>query len=276
LHHNLNNKKMKLKLLFGALMLTAVTANAQLSTINENFNNFTPGSNIFPQNNWSSVMAPNPLPNPPAPIMIVTGGPDKAVQVYSGNNTNQPSYLITPQIVAPTGTKSISFIATLASPSPGPGIIQVGLASSPTDMSTFVAVGDPIIASVVGTVINVNVPIPSSALTYLVIRVTPTSNHVAVQLDNVVYDLASSLSVSDDLKNSKDVKFAVNNENSALEFVGKIQPKTVEIYSAAGQQVAAGKVNNGQFDITTLQSGVYYILIETTEAKAIKSKFIKK
>lgn len=267
---------MKLKLLFGALMLTAVTANAQLSTINENFNNFTPGSNIFPQNNWSSVMAPNPLPNPPAPIMIVTGGPDKAIQVYSGNSTNQPSYLITPQIVAPTGTKSISFIATLASPSPSPGIIQVGLASSPTDMSTFVAVGDPITASVVGTVINVNVPIPSSALTYLVIRVTPTSNHVAVQLDNVVYDLASSLSVSDDVKNSKDIKFAVNNENSALEFVGKIQPKTVEIYSAAGQQVAADKVQNGQFDINTLQSGVYYILIETTEGKAIKSKFIKK
>ena len=267
---------MKLKLLFGALMLTAMTANAQLSTINENFNNFTPGSNLFPQNNWSSVMAPNPLPNPPAPIMIVTGGADKAIQVYSGNNTNQPSYLITPQIVAPTGTKSISFIASLAAPSPGSGIIQVGLASNPTDMSTFVAVGSPITASVIGTVINVNVPIPSSALTYLVIRVTPTSNHVAVQLDNVVYDVTSSLSVSDDIKKSQDVKFAINDENSALQFVGKVQLKNLEIYSAAGQKVASGKVDNNNFDIAALQTGVYYILIETTDGKAIKSKFIKK
>ena len=267
---------MKLRLLLGTLMLTAITANAQVAAINENFDGFTSGNNTFPQNGWSTKMAANPMPFPPAPLMIVTTDANKGIQAYSGNNTNEPSYLITPQIVAPTGDKSVSFTVTLASPSPGPGSVQVGLASNPADMTTFVPVGSSTTLSTVGAVQNLTVPIPASTSQYIVFRFTPTVAHVAIQIDNVVYNTTATLGISDNVKSADAVKFAVNSDNTALEFVAKKDPKNIQIYSAGAQKVAGGKLSGRTFDISALQTGVYYIIIETAEGSVIKSKFIKK
>ena len=269
---------MKLKLLFAGLVFSAFTANAQLSTINENFNNFTAGNTTFPQNGWSALVAPMTGEFPPvSPRMLVVGDADKVIQSYAGNNSTTSSYLVAPQIVAPAGDKSLAFATTLVAPSPATGgTIQIGLASNPTDMNTFVAIGNPVNVTTIGAIQNVIVNIPASTSSYIVFKFTPTASHVAIQIDNVVYNTTGSLSVSDNFKNKEELSYTLNAQNTALQFVGKVQPKTVEIYSAAGQQIAAGKVNNGQFDINTLQSGVYYILIETTEGKAVKSKFIKK
>ncbi|MCU7615997.1 T9SS type A sorting domain-containing protein [Chryseobacterium sp. PBS4-4] len=267
---------MKLKLLFGALMLSAVTANAQMATLNENFNSFTAGNTTFPQNGWSAIVAPMTGAMPPvSPRMLVVGDADKTIQSYAGNNAVTPSYLIAPQIVAPTGDKTLSFATTLVSPSPGPGTLQIGLASNPADMSTFVPVGSAINVTTIGAVQNISVNIPASNSSYIVFKFTPSSTHVAIQIDNVVYNSAT-LGTSDLFSLKDNLKFAVNEENSALQFVGKVQPKNVEIYSAAGQKVASGKVENSNFNITTLQTGVYYLLIETTDGNTVKSKFIKK
>ena len=266
---------MKLRLLLGTLMLTAMTANAQVATINENFNSFTAGNTTFPQNGWTAILAANPMPFPPAPLMIVTGTTDKAVQAYSGNNTSAPSYLIAPQIIAPTGDKSLTFIAAKATGSGGNGTLEVGLASSPTDMTTFVALGSPI-SLTSETNQNITVPVPSSASTYIVFKFTPTVAHTALQIDNVVYNTTASLAVSDHMKSADAVKFAVNSDNTALQFVTKKAPKNIQIYSALGQNVAEGKLNGQKFDISALQTGVYYITIETAEGSAVKSKFIKK
>ncbi|GAA4162407.1 hypothetical protein GCM10022217_29780 [Chryseobacterium ginsenosidimutans] len=267
---------MKLRLLLGTLMLTAIAANAQVATINENFDGFTSGNNTFPQNGWSTKMAANPMPFPPAPLMIVTTDANKGVQAYSGNNTSEPSYLITPQIVAPTGDKTVSFTVVLASPSPAPGSIQVGLASNPADMTTFVPVGSSTTLSTVGATQNISVNIPASTSQYIVFRFTPTAAHVAIQIDNVVYNTSSSLAVSDNVKSKGEIQFAVNSENTALQFVTKKDPKNIQIYSAGAQKVAEGKLSGKTFDISALQTGVYYIIIETAEGSAVKSKFIKK
>ncbi|MCY0968070.1 T9SS-dependent choice-of-anchor J family protein [Chryseobacterium wangxinyae] len=267
---------MKLKLLFTGLVISAISANAQLSTINENFNNFTPGNTTFPQNGWSAIVAPMTGAMPPvSPRMLVVGDTDKTIQSYAGNNAVASSYLIAPQIVAPTGDKTLSFATTLVSPSPGPGTLQIGLASNPTDMSTFVPVGSVINVTTIGAVQNISVNIPASNASYIVFKFTPSSNHVAIQIDNVVYNSAT-LGTSDLFSSEDNLKFALNEENSALQFVGKAQPKNVEIYSAVGQKAASGKVENGLFDISTLHAGVYFILVETTDGKAVKSKFIKK
>ena len=273
---------MKLKLLFAGLVLSTVIANAQVSTFNQNFNTFTEGSTTFPQNGWSAVLPP--LNNPamqPAPMMVVyaetSDATNKYISSYSGGNSNTPQYLVSPQIAAPTGNKTLSFKAR-KNVAGAPVSIQVGLASSPTDMTTFVAVGTPTTLSST-TYETITVAIPSSTSSYIVFRTVnafPGSPHTSTDIDDVIYDLTSVLSTADFKTSSNQIKFAINTQNTALQFVGKVQPKTVEIYSAAGQQIASGKVNNGQFDITTLQSGVYYILIETTEGKAVKSKFIKK
>lgn len=264
---------MKLKLLLGTLMLTAITANAQVATINENFNNFTAGNATFPQNGWSSILATSPFP--PSPMMIVTTTADKVVQAYSGSNAALPSYLIAPQIIAPTGTKTLSFVAAKSTGSNGNGTLEVGLASSATDMSTFVAFGSPV-SLTSETAQNISFPVPASTSSYIVFKFTPTAMHTALQIDNVVYNTTSTLAVSDASKSKEDIKFAVNSEHTVLQFVAKKDPKNVQIYSAGGQKVAEGKLKNQTFAIGQLQTGVYYIIIETNEGLAVKSKFIKK
>ncbi|UKB78148.1 T9SS-dependent choice-of-anchor J family protein [Chryseobacterium sp. MEBOG07] len=268
---------MKLKLLLGTLMLTAATANAQLSNINENFNNFTIGNTTFPQSGWSAIVAPITGEFPPVPPrMIVAGDTNRAVQSYAGNNATGTSYLITPQIEAPTGNKTLTFDTTLVVQSPGTGTIQIGVASNPADMATFVAVGSPISVTTIGTIQNVSVNIPASTGSYIVFKFTPTTSHTAIQVDNVVYNTTSSLGVSDHNKSTENFRFALNSDQSALEFIVKKDPKNIQIYSAAGNKVAEGKLNGQRFEINTLQTGVYFMNIETAEGKLIQSKFIKK
>lgn len=265
---------MNKKILFGALLFSAVIANAQVATINENFNNFTPGdtSAAFPQNGWSTVLAANPLPYPPAPVMVVTNTADKAIQSYSGNNSTQPSYLITPQITMPTGNKTLNFTALRAASTNG--TIEVGLVSNPTDMSTFASFGSVSLTN--ATAQNVSLAVPASSSTYIAFKFIPSAGHNLLQIDNVVYDLTSILSVSDNFKKNNDIKFAMNSENTALHFVGKEEIKNISVYSAAGRKAISEPPNNNILNISALQTGVYYILIETKDGKTIKSKFIKK
>ncbi|WP_312287273.1 T9SS-dependent choice-of-anchor J family protein [Chryseobacterium gleum] len=268
---------MKLKLLFGTLVFTALTANAQVSSINENFNNFTVGNTTFPQFGWSAIVAPITGEFPPVPPrMIVAGDSNRFIQSYAGNNATGSSYLISPQIETPTGNKTLTFDTTLVSPSPGPGTIQIGIASNPADMSTFVPVGNPINVATIGTVQNISVNIPATTGSYIVFKFTPTATHVAIQVDNVIYNTAASLGISDNNTTTENFRFALNADQSALEFVMKKDPKNIQIYSAAGMKVAEGKLNGRRFEINTLQTGVYYMNIETAEGKLIQSKFIKK
>ncbi|KFF26276.1 T9SS-dependent choice-of-anchor J family protein [Chryseobacterium vrystaatense] len=272
---------MKLKLLLATLMFTAFTANAQVATLNENFNNFTLGNTTFPQGGWSSVVAPITGTFPPVPPRMIVAALDtdnsqRFIQSYAGNNATAPSYLISPQIEAPAGNKTLTFKTTLVSPSPGPGTIQIGVSTSTTDMSTFVPVGNPITVSTIGVVQNISVNIPASTGSYLVFKFTPTATHVAIQVDDVVYNTSTSLGVNDTSKTKENLKFAINADNTALEFITRTEPKNIEVYSASGQKVAEGKLKGQKFDISGLHTGAYYLLVETAEGSTVKSKFIKK
>ncbi|GAA5090742.1 hypothetical protein GCM10023210_17320 [Chryseobacterium ginsengisoli] len=268
---------MKLRLLIGTLMFTALTANAQVATINENFNSFTQGQGqtVFPQNQWTAIY-PAAVGNP-APMMnvIANGATDNFIQAYSGANQNSPEYLITPQIVAPAGDKTLTFKARRNTGS-APGSIQVGLASNPADMTTFVALANAttLTSDVFQTI---TVPVTASTSQYIVFKfVGAFAPHTVLEIDDVAYNTASNLAVSDNVKSKADVQFAVNADNTALQFVTKKDPKNINIYSAAGQKVAEGKLNGQEFNINALQTGVYYIIIETAEGSVVKSKFIKK
>lgn len=261
---------MKAKL-FLAASFFAVVANAQVSTINENFQNFTAGNTTFPQNGWSAIIAANPLPFPPAPMMIVTNTTDKLVQAYSGNNTTAPSYLITPQIETPAGNKILTFDTSKAVGSGGNGSLEVGLASNPTDMTTFVSLKTVALSS--ETVQNISLAVPSSTSTYIVFKFIPTAAHTALQIDNVTYD--SNLAVADNAFSSS-LKFAVTADNNALRFASNTAFTNAKIYSAAGQVAAEGKIINSTFDISRLGTGVYFIVAENSNGQSVKSKFIKK
>ncbi|MPS71813.1 MAG: T9SS type A sorting domain-containing protein [Chryseobacterium sp.] len=263
---------MKAKLLLAA-SLFAVVAQAQLTSINEDFNNFTAGNATFPQNGWSAILPTGPFPPQPMMLVVAADATNKVIQAYPGSSSNQPLYLVTPQIVAPAGDKAISFDTGLVASSPGTTTVQVGVASSPTDMTTFVAIGDPIqITST--TIQNVKVNVPLSTGTYLVIRHTPTAAHTALQIDNVKYD--TNLAVNESAFNSSNVKFAVSADNSTLRFVSPISLSNAKIYSASGQLVKEGKINDNSFEINGLRTGVYFIVLENKDGQTVRSKFIKK
>ena len=257
-------------------MLSAVAANAQLATINENFNGFTSGNATFPQNNWSAIIATNPQPYPPAPLMIVTTDANKVVQSYAGNNGTAPSYLITPQIVAPAGDKTLSFTAGLVAPSPGapsPGTstIQIGLASNPADMTTFTAVGNPFSITATSNQ-SYSVNITASASSYIVFKITPTAAHTATLIDDVVYEAPAVGTINenfnafvpgapttslpqngwDKVKANADINvyIAANNGSNTAQFYAANSPNTPS-YLVAPKIVAPNGTKKLQFTVGT-------------------------
>ncbi|WET49446.1 T9SS type A sorting domain-containing protein [Chryseobacterium indologenes] len=263
---------MKLRLLLGTLLFTAVTANAQLATINEDFQTFTAGNTAaWPQNNWSNIQNTTS-----GPWVYVAGTTNKLIQYYSFSAANTAGYLITPQIIAPDGSKTLTFNAALTtgSASGATGTIEVGLVDNPTDMGTFTSIGN-IINLTAGNV-QYSLPVPASSKQYIAFKIIGSNMHTAIQVDDVVYNTTSSLGVKEHGISKDDVKFTMNADHTSLVFITKKQIKNVQIYSASGQKVAEGKPNGGQFAINSLQEGVYYTSIETEEGTVIPSKFIKK
>lgn len=129
--------------------------------------------------------------------------------------------LVAPQIVAPTGNKTLLFKARRNSQNIATVVVQVGLASNPTDMTTIVAVGASVTLSA-NTYQTITRAIPSSSSTYTVFKTVneiALTQHTAADFDDVVYDLTANLAVSDNEKNNSNIQFAVNSENTALEFV---------------------------------------------------------
>ena len=123
------------------------------------------------------------------------------------------------------------------------------------------------------TAANFKVNVPATEGSYLVIRITPSLPHTAVQIDNVKYD--TNLSVNDNAFNNN-FKFAVSADNNSLRFVSNEQLSNAKIYSSTGQLATQGKITNNALDITRLKTGVYFIVVENTNGQSVKSKFIKK
>lgn len=260
---------MKLRLLLGTLLFTAVSAQAQLASINENFESFTTGpTSPLPQNGWSSVLAGQRM-YPDA------ANGNKYLQAYTFFTPNVPFYAVTPQITAPTGSHTLSFKVAQTTGSGGAGSVQVGLVTSNTDMSTFTPISTAVtVSSTTAQILTYTVPASSSQ--YIAFKFIGNVAHAAILIDDVVYSASTSLAVTDALKSKDNVQFAVTSDNTALQFVTKKEPKNIQIYSSAGQKVSGGKLNGQRFDISALQTGVYYIVAETAEGSAIQSKFIKK
>lgn len=258
--------------LFGALILCSLTAQAQLVSIDENFDSFISGSLLAPQNGWSASVATSPLS--PAPLMLVTELLDKSVQSLSGSNSSDPSYLISPEIVPPTTNGRLSFNASKGTASLGNGTVEAGFLTDPADVSTFVSLGAPVaLTSTIPT--NITVDVPPSSASHIALKLTPDSALTILEVDDISYAQVSVLAVSEEKGISDEIKFVADAENSKIVFfTGNV--KNVKIYSAAGQNVAEGKPVNNKFDIRNLHPGVYYVTIENDRGFVVKSKFIKK
>lgn len=276
---------MKLKLLFTGLAFSAITVNAQLSTLDENFESAvisTPAN----YNNLVSGWTKKVNQTSPHNIYVDQANGNKYVNFYSAGSLAADVFLISPQIVAPDGTKQLSFTANRLE---GYATLEVGLIDNPESLAANSGVPASYQLLQTYTFSTTNTPtvtpftVPASSKQYIVFRYRnpqplfpgSTSSHAVLSVDNIKYNTAANLAVSDAFKNN-DINFAVNSNNTALKFVGKTEIKNVNIYSTTGQNVASGKVNDNSFSINTLQTGVYYVLIETKDGSAVKSKFIKK
>lgn len=263
---------MKIKLFFAGLLCSVATFNAQVATINENFESFVTGTAAtWPQNDWSRITSSS------TPRVYADGTTDKYAQLYSFFFPGVAAYLVAPQIVAPDGTKSLKFSYSLTTGSGGNGTLQVGLISDNTTAGapSFTAIS-PVYTVSSTTEQTVTISVPASSSQYIAFKFIGDVNHAAVLVDDVVYNTTSVLATSDSSKKEETIKFASNQENTALHFIGKTEIKNVSVYSATGQKAISGKPSNNTLDISTLQTGVYYVTIETKDGKAVKSKFIKK
>lgn len=268
---------MKLKLLLGALMLTAVSANAQVATINEQFEGFTKDRTAtWPQFNWARFPNPSPAMGPWVYADNNTGNTDMFIYYYTFFTQNVGGYLITPQIVAPDGSKTLTFKGWSNKGQNGTAsaTIEIGMVNGQGDMTNFTPIGNPI--NLTTTETSYSVMIPTSTKQYIAFRMTGGENHTAISVDEVVYNSTPILGVSNAIKSTNSTQFAVTSDNTTLQFVAKKDPKSVQVYSALGQKVIEAKLNNHKIDISQLQSGVYFVLIEEADGTATKSKFIKK
>lgn len=262
---------MKSKLFLSAVLLSAVATSAQVSTINENFSTFTTGPNSIPQKGWNKVTVGGSL------VSIEQQSGANYLYLDTFNNDNTQSYGISPQVVPSTGSGTLSFrvIGTQGNP---PGVtVDLGLVASPTDMTSFQVIGTVANPSSTTAGNHLMVMVPATTKQYFAVRFSSPSKFASVSVTDVVYNAnASTLGVADYSRTTKDIQFVVNSKNTALEFVTKADPKKIQIYSAGGQKVAEGKLKDKSFDITQLQTGVYYITIEDNNGSVTKSKFTKK
>lgn len=275
---------MKSGLLFGSLMLAAVSLNAQVAIIDENFESAIVSSPVN-YNNLVNGWIKKTTVNHNIYVDKNTTTNNQYAQFYAAGSLSTDVFLVSPQIVVPDGSKKITFTVTPT----GGSTLEVGLIDDPSNLTA----GSGVPASYqllqsftftdTATETTVSpITVPASTKQYIVFRFRnplatfPGSSHSALAVDNVKYNNSSVLSTSEHTKSQEEIRFAVNADNTALEFIAKKDPKNIQVYSAGGQKVAGGKLSGRSFDISTLQTGVYYLLIETAEETIVKSKFIKK
>jgi len=259
---------MKKILSFVSLVSLLSMTSAQLTSINENFDSFTVSTPSFPQNGWT-MQVPS---NPDYMVTISEDGANKYVQGYAFFSANTALYLISPQIVAPNGTKTLSFDASKVTQSAFTGTIEAGLVSSPTDMASFTSLGTAVTLQTT-TPLTISYNVPASTKQYIAFKFVGLVNHASTRLDNIAYGIGN-LSVTDHSKDNNQLKFTADDHH--LIFIGKSNVKEVKIYSATGSLVNAGKVENNLVDISKLLSGVYIFQTVNSDGSVLKSKFIKK
>ncbi|UZT97909.1 hypothetical protein ODZ84_22515 [Chryseobacterium fluminis] len=150
------------KLILLTLFIVNIIIKAQLSSFSENFDTFTTtGGNSLPQNGWNKYIVSS---GGSAPLLSVkeTGSGNKYIQAYSLFSANTPFYLISPQITAPSGNQTITVTTLRIGGTPGSGSLEIGLVASPSDLSGFTSLGNPIpIDTSTPTVTTLNVPASS-------------------------------------------------------------------------------------------------------------------
>lgn len=253
-------------ILLSCSLLGMFFANAQVSTLEENFETFGDGTTngALPQKGW------NYNEGAFASGVRTTNG-NKHLQMYSMSGSDAV-YFISPELTSIDGVKSLKFDVFSKG---GPGAIQIGVVKDADNSKTiqnFEAVSGEFTISGQTTTYEVN--IPKSDAKYIVFKlIAKGTPHTPLALDNIYYK-DQNLSTSE-IANKTKPKFAVDNAKNQIIFADN-NIRSVKIFSANGSLVSNEKVVQNQVNISKLNSGVYFIILEDNNGNITKSKFIKK
>lgn len=252
-----------MKKFFTILSIAAVAfMNAQVASIDENFESFptpTTSPRVYgnlPYGGWKSdnVYPKNYISKENNNTKIVS---------YSMMSANVPIHIITPELISTKG--NLKFDGSIAGM--GSGVLQIGV-SDTGEFDSFTMVQELTLGKAMATN-EVNI---SNEAKYIVFKFIPHSAHTAFTLDNVVFQPESMATTDFQLKSEP--VFAVDNVSKRLVFANN-NVKNVKIYNSLGALVIDTKVN-GYVNISTLNSGVYFVVSESKSGEIKKSKFIKK
>lgn len=249
-------------ILLSCSLLGMFFANAQVASLNENFEDADTSTNTgfgpyapLPYNNWTSNAT-----YPKAYIGVSNN--NKQLSGYSFFDAYSPIFFITPELVSVEGTLKFVFGGRS-------GSLQIGTIANNNNLDSFTLVKE----YNVGSSQNVEIEIPSSSDKFIAFKYIPNATHRAFAMDNVIFT-PKNLSTSE-ITNKTTPKFAVDNFRNQIIFANN-NIRSVKIFSANGSLISNEKVVQSQVNISKLNSGVYFIIIEENNGNTTKSKFIKK
>lgn len=260
---------MKKTLLSIGLFCLSLSSNAQctaVTTLNENFENFTVNAPL-PQNCWTSSTG-----SPKVTIATVEG--TKAIQLYSFMTPTVPAFVVSPELSTIDGNSNLSFtLKTVA----GTMTVQLGTLATATDFTTFQEVGSPIqVSSTTTTFSNISIP-ASTTHKFIAFRFVAVAMHQAAVLDNVVY--TPNLSVEETALNT--FKVFPNpsvNKTVTISLENTFSDKTeISIFSLTGAKVFETKLeeNTKTLQLSELASGVYILKLNSGNTITTKKLVLK-
>lgn len=229
---------------------------APIVSFHYNFDDFT----TFPEQCWSS--------NVSGPIMIgTTGTTNKAVQLYSFSSTN-PIYMISPAVSTINGNYAFKY--DINSISEG-ATIEVGTLASQTDFASFTPVTNEF-APIAGTT-YLTTAIPATLEhKYIAIKFIPNGVHRVLTIDNVQWDLLSTLGTKPVF--NKTFSIYPNPTNDIATIQSNEEINQVRIYNQLGQLISNKK--DKTIDLSDKPTGMYLIEVEFNNNTTAIKKLLKK
>lgn len=249
---------MRTRLLSTTTLALSLSISAQLQTINEDFSTFS--STAFPQNGWTA--------NRVSPYAYFI--PNSNPQIYSLFDAVNPTYVFTPELQAIDGTQILKFDAQITPTSNAGGSVQVGTITDPKDLTGFTPISP--VEALQPTATTYTYAVPATSAKYIAFKFQPSGFHAAMQFDNVVFQ-AGSLAVKENIAKNK-LQFALVS-GSYLQFTGTEKLEEISIYDLSGRMIQQGKVNNNQFSVNQLKSGIYIFTVTNSKGELQKAKFLK-
>lgn len=161
-----------------------------VATINESFSNFTIAtSGAFPQNCWEAIPGGQ---TGPLVYTAQAGTPtNQYATFYAGLGVNVNAYLVTPEVSTLDGNHQLSFstwkLAGQGGAIPAGNVtIQVGTITNTADVTTFTAVGAPIVVTTGTAEIHDELVFPASETNkQIAFRISSDAVHNAIAIDDV-------------------------------------------------------------------------------------------